>query len=544
MRSLQRRAIYYLGFIALLIVFYSTAYHYGIRTFEGESQAYLHSLQFTVETFTATGYGSDSPWASPQMNLLVILMDLTGVALFFLALPVLLFPLFEDVFSPSVPTALDDGFNDHVVICSYSARAETLIAELRSHGVEYVLVEPDRDRAMDLYADGHTVVHVDPASVSGLEGVNLADARALVADVSDRIDASIVLAARETAEDVAVVSVVEEPDQATYHRLAGADVVFSPRRLVGESLAHKVTAGVSTNLGDTIRIGEDFDIAEFPIHHGSRLAGTTLADSGIRERYGVNVVGAWFHGEFETPPPPNATLDSGTILLVTGHEDQLERLKRATLSTVRRFRRGRTVVVGHGDVGQTVTAALSDADLPYTVVDRRDSEGVDVVGEATDPDVLREAGVEEARTVVLALSDDTVTEFTTLVVRDLNDDAEIVARAERAETVKKTYRAGAEYVLALATVTGRSIASEVLEDEEVLSTDTQVETIRTTAPDLVGDTLEGARIRERTDCTVVAVERNGAVITDLGPGFRIRRGDELIIAGTDEGTNRFVELFG
>jgi K+/H+ antiporter YhaU regulatory subunit KhtT len=31
------------------------------------------------------------------------------------------------------------------------------------------------------------------------------------------------------------------------------------------------------------------------------------------------------------------------------------------------------------------------------------------------------------------------------------------------------------------------------------------------------------------------------VATDLGPDFRIDEGDELVIAGTDEGTNRFTE---
>ncbi|WP_193765557.1 cation:proton antiporter regulatory subunit [Halalkalicoccus jeotgali] len=56
-------------------------------------------------------------------------------------------------------------------------------------------------------------------------------------------------------------------------------------------------------------------------------------------------------------------------------------------------------------------------------------------------------------------------------------------------------------------------------------------------------TLGDARIRERTDCTVVAVERDGTVLTDTGPEFRLHSGDELVIAGTDDGTNRFVRPF-
>jgi len=144
---------------------------------------------------------------------------------------------------------------------------------------------------------------------------------------------------------------------------------------------------------------------------------------------------------------------------------------------------------------------------------------------------------------VLAIPDDTETGFATLVTRDLNRSGEVIARADNIEAIRKTYRAGADYVLSLATVSGRSIVSEVLDGKDILSVGTQVEVLRTGAGSVAGDTLAEARIRERTGCTVIAVERNSSVFTDLDPDFRIRKGDQLVIAGTDEGTNRFMELF-
>jgi Trk K+ transport system NAD-binding subunit len=544
MNSLKRRTATYTTVLLAVMFGYAVAYHYGMHAFEGRPRTFLHSLQVVVETFTTTGFGSDSPWTSPQMQVLVIIMDLTGVVLIFLALPVLVFPLFEEALSTTVPTDVDGELTDHVIICTYTSRVDTLVSELDSWDVEYVIVEPDRETATALYEDGYSVIHEEPATVDGLESANLPEARALVADVSDQVDASIVLTAKEVAEDVRVVSVVEEPDRARYHELAGADVVLSPRPLLGESLAHKVTTGVTTDLGDAIEIGEAFDIAEFPIQRGSDLVGTTLAESGLRERAGVNVIGAWFRGEFESPPSPDVPLDGGTVLLVTGRSDQLEELRDLTRAEVRRYGRGETIVVGYGEVGRTVTAALDEADLPHTVVDHVDNPGVDIVGDATDPETLVAAGVEDARSVILAIPDDTTAEFATLVVRDLNDSIEIIARTEESEAVRKMYRAGADYVLALAIVSGRMIASTVLENEEVISLDTQVEVVRTRAPGLVGRTLGGADVRARTGCTVVAVERDGEVYTELGPDFEVREDDELIIAGTDEGTNRLTELLG
>jgi Trk K+ transport system NAD-binding subunit len=538
----QRRISYYLVGIIVIVLVYTVLYHYGMRVYEDEPASFLHSLQVVVETFTTTGYGSDAPWETPEMNIFIIIMDITGVVLIFMALPVLVFPLFEDALSTTVPTAVEDDLSDHVIICTYTPRGETLIAELDSWDVDYVIIEPDRDQAVDLYETGYTVIHENPASVTGLTNARLPAARAVVADASDQIDASIVLTAKEIAEAVRMVSVVAEPDRAIYHQLAGADVVLSPRQLLGESLAGKVTTAITTDLGEAIAIGEDFEVAEFPVHRGSDLVGRTLAESGIREHSGTNVIGAWFRGEFEGPPSPDAVIDEGTVLLVTGRESQLEQLKELTLSSVRRFAQGETIIVGYGDVGATVTEVLGETGVPCTVVDQTDSGPVDVVGDATEPEVLREAGAETARTIILALPDDTAAQFTTLIVRDLNPDIEIIARADESEAMAKMYRAGADYVLSLATVSGRMLASTILEDEDVVSLDTQVQVIRTTAPHLAGQTLGEAQVRSQTGCTVVGVERNGEVITNIGPEFRINAGDVLLIAGTDEGTNQFTEL--
>ncbi|WP_248897226.1 potassium channel family protein [Haloplanus halobius] len=542
MDTWQRRTLYYVVVLGGVMVGYATVYDAGMSAFEGSPVTFLHALQVVVETFTTTGFGSDAPWTSPEMNVLVIVMDLTGVVLIFLALPVLVFPLFEQAISTTVPTSASADLDDHVVICTLTPRGETLVSELDSWDVDHLILESDRERAKDHYEEGYTVIHADPESVDGLEAARLSSARCLVADAADPVNTSVVLTAKEVAEDVRTVSVVDDPAREQYHRLAGADDVLSPRALLGESLASKVTTGISTELGEAIEVGEDFEVAELPIQRGSDLVGRTIAESGVRERAGVNIIGAWFGGEFESPPSPAATLDSGTVLLVTGRETQLERLKELTTADVRRFRRGRTVVVGHGEVGTTVASALSAAGVAHTVMDLDDDPGVDVVGDATDPEALSRADIEDARSVILAIPDDTLTEFAILVVRDLNPSVEIIARAERTENVPKMYRAGADYVLSLATVSGRMLASAILEDEEVISLDKQVEVIRTRAPGLVGRTLGEADVRARTGCTVVGVERDGDVVTDLGPEFRVREGDVLIIAGTDEGTNRFTQL--
>lgn len=538
MNRLQRRSVAYLLVLFGAVGIYSLAYHFGMRTAEGEQVAFLHSLQVVVETFTTTGFGSDAPWTTPEMNLLVILMDISGIVLIFLALPVLMVPLLRETLTTTAPTRVTD--RDHVVICGFTARGEELTDELSARGVSYVVVEPDRDRAADVYESEKKVIHADPESMVGLERASVRDARAIVADVDDETNASIALAA-DGVEDLLVVTFAEDPDVVDYHRYAGADQVFSPRHLVGESLARQVTAGVTTALAESIEIDGDFEVAELPVQADSDLAGRTIADSGIRETTGVNVIGAWFRGEFESPPAPEALVDEQTILLVAGREEQLERLKEMTLSERRGRPTGNVVIAGYGEVGQTVAETLEAAGFARTVVDIEPMDGVDVVGDVTDTETLQAAGIDEAGTVIIALHDDTHTVFATLVVREVAPDVEILTRADATGSVSKLYRAGADYVLALATVSGRMLASTIL-GEDVLTFDQQVEVVEYDAGDLAGRTIDDADVRARTDCTIIAVRREGDLHTDVEPGFRIQADDRLVVTGTNEGIKQFTEL--
>ncbi|WP_380678462.1 potassium channel family protein [Salinigranum sp. GCM10025319] len=538
----RRRVLIYLGFAAVVMIAYGFVYQWSMATFEGTQVGYIESLHVVVETFTTTGYGEDANrWSTNGMWLLMIVMQFTGLTLFFLTLPLFLVPLVEESLRTAPPTST--SLTDHVVICEFTPRGDTLVGELESMDTDYVVVESDREHARELDADGYSVVHGDPESVADLRDANVEEAVALVADADDETNASIILSAKQAADDIRVISLIEDADLADYHRYAGADSVVSPRRILGESLASKAATSISTDLGDAVEIAEDFEIVELLVQRGAEIEGETIADLGIGREAGVNIIGAWFRGEFVSPPPTDEVIDEHTILLVTGRERQIDRLKELTLSEARRYRRGTVVVVGNGEVGSTAADALAAAEVPSVVVDLEEKPGVDVVGDITERQTIHEAGVSDARSVILALDNDTTAVFATLVINQVAPGIEIIARANEAESIPKLYRAGAEYVLALATVSGRMLASNLL-DEEVIAPEAQLEIVRTHAPALVGTSLAEADVRARTNCTVIAAERNGELVTEVGPDFVVRTDDTLVVAGPDRDVNRFNELVG
>ena len=59
----------------------------------------------------------------------------------------------------------------------------------------------------------------------------------------------------------------------------------------------------------------------------------------------------------------------------------------------------------------------------------------------------------------------------------------------------------------------------------------------------IGKDLAGSRIREVTDCSVVAIRYGAAMTINPDPHVTIREGDELILIGTDEGELKFLQAF-
>jgi Trk K+ transport system NAD-binding subunit len=529
--------LYAVAIVGSLVVF-TLGYDAGMSLFEDRPRSLLHSFEVVLQTLTTTGYGHDAPWG-PEMTLFVIVMEIASIVLIFAAFPILVVPLVEDALETDPPIAAD--LEDHVVVAGHTSRAETLVTELSSVGVDYVVIESDRETATELHEGGYSVVHGDPEAIETLQLAGIEDARALVADAGDDLNLSVLLAADEVA-DTPAYSVVTDPDAAAYHERAGAEDVFSPRALLGRSLAGKVRPTVSADLGD-VELGEHLSVAELPVQPGSEMLGQTLTESEVSSRSGVTVIGAWASGEFRTPPFPDIVLDEHTVLLVVGDETKLEHLRRLTRSTLQRYRRGTVVVAGHGVVGSTVNTELAGADVPRTVVDLEESPSVDVVGDVTDPATLREAGVEDASTVVLALDDDVKTLHAAFVVREAAPDVELIARADETSNVRKLYQAGSDYVLSLASVTGRLIASTVVGEEDVVAVGAGIEVVRVDPGPFLGQTVAEADIRERTGCTLVAVERrDGRVDTDLNDWTEFGPHDHLVVAGTEADVARFHDL--
>ncbi len=527
--------------VAAIILAYTLLYQWAIATFVGVEKTFFQSLQTVVEIVTTAGFGGGTDlWQqSDAVAFLVTVMNLSAVLLIFVAVPLFVVPLLREAFETRPPT--HSNLTDHIIIAGYSEQDEVLRAELEAVDVPYLYVRSDTDLVTELNEQGLSAIVGDPESVDAYRAANAEHARALVADIDDETNPAVVLSARQVNPDLRTISVIRKPEVETYHRYAGADEIVSARTLLGKSLGLRAAGSYAEKLRQAIKVDTDLQVTGLLIEEGSDLVGQTFRGAEFFDRVGATVIGAWIGGKFVVAPDPDTVIEANTILLVAGEYDEFSD-GHARPIPAHEDDEPRVVVCGYGTVGQSIVSALETEGMATETIDIENKPGVDIVGDITDPTTFEAANVADARAVVLSLDEDTPTIYATLILNQMAPEVEIVARADGADSVQKLYNAGADFVLSLPNVTGEILASHLIEEAEILTPDTDFEFVRATVPALVGQDLGEIDLRGRTGCTVVAVERDDDVLTDIGATFTIEGDDVLIIAGSEQARERFAEL--
>jgi Trk K+ transport system NAD-binding subunit len=239
-------------------------------------------------------------------------------------------------------------------------------------------------------------------------------------------------------------------------------------------------------------------------------------------------------------------------LVVVGSPESVRALQALAAGAVSVRRDGPFLVGGAGEVGRKVGELLRLVGEEVCLVDRQPGEWVDLVGDMLDAKTLEAAGVREAQGVILALDSDSATLFATVILKDLVPTVPVIARVNQAENVDRIHRAGADFALSISQVSGAMLAKKLL-GQEAVTVDAQLKVLRAPAGTFDGRRVEELRLRERTGCSLVAVERGelggaggegGEVRVRFEPGFRFEPGDGVYVCGSAAAIRRFSEVYG
>jgi Trk K+ transport system NAD-binding subunit len=335
-----------------------------------------------------------------------------------------------------------------------------------------------------------------------------------------------------------IYAFVEKPSHRRPIILAGATAAYTPRHVLAAALAAKASDRIAPRVAGLRHLGAHLHVSELRIQPDSELAGKTLKEANIRANTGATVLGQWGRKDFIALPGADEVLEAGAMLLAVGSEEAVEKLGKLAVPI---SREGAFVVCGYGEVGFKVAQMLRDVGEEVTVVERRELEGVDVVGDALDPAVLNRASVAEAKAVILAL-DAGPTLFAASVIRDLAPEVPIIARVNRADNVARVRQAGADFSMSISQVAAQIIAQQLL-GEQSISLESNVKLTQVTAAGIAGKTPHDSGVADQTGCAIVAVERGDEVIVALGHGFVIDKDDTVYICGSISAVAAYFKVF-
>ena len=128
------------------------------------------------------------------------------------------------------------------------------------------------------------------------------------------------------------------------------------------------------------------------------------------------------------------------------------------------------IVCGVGHTGSHVVDELIREQVPFVVVDNdpkikddpRLKDHAFIVGDATDDEVLKKAGIEKAKGIATALHEDEKNLFLVITARNLNPRLRIVAKTLEDRSGQKMQLAGANFVVFTDQIGARRLSNQLL----------------------------------------------------------------------------------
>ncbi len=209
------------------------------------------------------------------------------------------------------------------------------------------------------------------------------------------------------------------------------------------------------------------------------------------------------------------------------------------------------IVCGFGRIGMEICSILQENNRPFVVIERDDDAVkeidrlgyVELMGEASDDDILLEAGIKRASGLIAVVSSDPDNLYITLTARGLNPDLFILTRSSGARGVaRKLKRAGASRVISPYSIGARKMAQLIVRPTVMDFIDLAMhagelglrmeELVVSDKASFAGKTLMKSGLRQKFDVIVIAIKRKDeSMIFNPRKDEQILAGDILIVLG-------------
>jgi voltage-gated potassium channel len=313
--------------LALVLLFGTLGYSYleNVPPFE--------AFYMTVITITTVGFG-ETIQLHEGGRLFTVFLIFLGAGMIMLTVGVLTQVAVEGTYlrgrEKKRVLSKIKKLEGHYVVCGAGRIGKYVIGELKKRDVPLVVLEADEQVAEELTADNQLCICGSATDEEVLERANLENAKGLVVTVSTDAEAVfIILTARDLNPDLFIVARAIEEHNESKIRRAGANRVMSPYRLIGRRMANSMLHPAVIDMLDNVMFSDELDLAleGLKVYSGSAVAGQTLRESSIRDKFGLVVIGVQkAHGNLVFNPKADEVIEAGDTLISIGEKDALMRL--------------------------------------------------------------------------------------------------------------------------------------------------------------------------------------------------------------------------
>jgi len=541
-RNLKALGKFILALVAMVVV-YTFIFHM-IMDYEGKENTWLTGLYWTLVTMSTTGFG-DHTFESDLGKVFTIVVILSGTLFLLVLLPFTFIQFFyapwvESQAQASMPLNLPESERGHVLLTQLDPVTEALIKKMDQFGHSYALICEELNTAKKLHDQNYRVMRGDLDDPETYEAARLGQAAMLVSTLSDTADTTVCITARGVSESTPIVTTVEEPVSIKIHEMAGASNIIRLSEIMGQALARCSSGGDA--ITHTVASFDSIHLAEANAAK-TPLVGKSLSENRLGD-LGVSVAGLWERGTFKIAGP-DSIVGPNTVLMVVGSEEQL--LNYDEHFAIYAVSGEPVIIIGSGRIGSATAEALEARGVRYRVIEqdarRVQDPDITIVGNAADPKVLNQAGIDTTPTVIITTNDDDTNLYLTLLCRQSNPDVEIIARCTLDKHVRALHKAGADFVQSYASI-GASSIFNLLQKSRVVTVTQGLDVFRVDVPsEVAGKTIAECGIREKSGCTIVGFHKNDTLESNPRPDTILEYGHEMLMIGDWESRNRYFKIY-
>jgi Trk K+ transport system NAD-binding subunit len=535
-------------FLAGIVSLYSFFFHI-LMQYEGREFSWITGFYWSLTVMSTLGFG-DITFHTDLGLFFTMIVLLSGVVFLLILLPFTFVQFFygpwlEAQQKAETPRELPEDTKNHIIITNLDPVTANLITKLEKYRYQYALVIPDLNKAQELHDLGYNVVVGDLDDPETYERLRLHKAAMVVATNDDLTNTSIAFTIRELTYKIPIVTNADNEHSIDILEFSGNTHVFEFMKMLGQGLALR-TPGICAGASVVGNVGHLF-IAEVPVAR-TPFEDKTLEKTRLREVTGLTVVGLWERGKLITPLP-QTVITSSMVLVLAGSEEQLKKYdKLFSVACTSHAGDAPVLILGGGRVGHTAAETLENNQIGYVIVEKnpsivKKSRGNHIEGDAADINTLRNAGIENARAVLITTHQDSMNIYLTFYCRQLRPDIKIISRAIAERTVTKLYRAGADLVMSSASLGANSILNFLRPNELSMFTEGLNIFSRSVPSSLIGKSLIESHVRELTGCTVIAINSHGNQNVSPDPETRLQKHDEIILIGTTDAEAKFLKTY-